>query len=328
MEIDRRASCEKHLLRLAGRQHGVVTRRQALEAGLTKSALQGRIRRGRLERMHPGVYCVGGSPRTFEQRVFAAAACGGPGAVVSHASAGHLWQMIEAAPSSSDIWSPRKRTRPPEGVCAHFTADLAARDRGRLRNIPVTSPVRTLIDLASVLPEAHVERALHQAIVDRRVAPRALHARLRDAPRQGARGPAVLRRLMASGRSQTSSPLERLVGEVLAGPGLPPFHREHPVCVEGGGLLPRLRLPALPRRGRGRLPAVAFRRSVVRAGPRPAQRPHRGGVEDLARDRGAGARRSGCRTGTRPADDRQGVKLPPVRQYSPASRAMKPSSTR
>lgn len=235
MVTDRGASCEKHLLRLAARQHGVVTWGQALETGLTKSALQRRIRRGRLERIHPGVYRVGGSAPTFEQRAFAAAAWGGVGAVVSHSSAAHLWRMVETPPANHDILSPRKRTRPPRGICPHFTSKLSPRDRGTLRNIPITSPIRTLIDLAGVLPEGHVERALHQAIVDRRVTERALWARLNDAPRQGARGPTVLRRVLASGgRPSVASPLEREVARVLSGPGLPPFRREHPVYFDGG----------------------------------------------------------------------------------------------
>lgn len=229
-----RASCEKHLLRLAARQHGVVTRRQVLETGLTKSALESRVRKGVLERMHPGVYCVAGCPRTVEQRSFAAAAWGGDGAVVSHVSAAHLWQMIEAPPVVSDISAPRKRTRPPAGVRAHLASDLRPRDCGRLYNIPITSPVRTLIDVAGALPQAAVEQALHRAIVDRRVGARALWSRLADAPAKGSRGPALLRRLLRSSDRRVASPLERLVAGVLRGPGLPPFVIEHPVYVDGG----------------------------------------------------------------------------------------------
>jgi very-short-patch-repair endonuclease len=98
----------------------------------------------------------------------------------------------------------------------------------------VTSPARTLIDLASILSEADLERALHHAIVDRRISAGAVWARLRDAPGQGARGPAALRRLLGGPRGRVTSPLERRVAEVLRGPGLPPFRREFPVYVEGG----------------------------------------------------------------------------------------------
>lgn len=166
--------------------------------------------------------------------MYAAAAWAGPGAVVSHVSAAHLWKMVETAPEGSDVSSPRKRTRPPHGVRTHFASALPPSDRGSLRNIPVTSPVRTLIDLAAVLPEHPVARALHQAIVDRRVSARAIWSRLGQAPKQGARGPAVLRRLLCSSARSVASPLERRVAQVLADPALPPFVREHPVYLDGG----------------------------------------------------------------------------------------------
>jgi predicted transcriptional regulator of viral defense system len=235
-----RAGCDREqearLLRLAARQHGVVTRAQAVENGLTKSMLQTRVRSGRLRRIHPGVYCVGGSPATFEQRAFAAAAWAGPGSVLSHRSAGFLWSLVDRPPPVDELWTPRRRTRPPSGVCAHFTNDVAARDRGRLRNIPITSPARTLIDLAGVLPAPGIEAALAKAIVERRTTARALAARLRDMSRQGFEGPRLLRRLLvqSNGRWHAGSPLERRVAEVLSCPELPPFRREHAVYVDGG----------------------------------------------------------------------------------------------
>lgn len=224
------------MLRLASRQHGVVTRAQASGCGLTKSMLATRVRRGRLRRIHPGVYCVGGSPPTFEQRAFAAAAWAGKGSVLSHRSAGYLWALVDRRPPVDELWTPRRRTRPPAGVCPHFTKDLAARDQGRLHNIPITSPTRTLIDLAAVLPPPLVEAALSKAIAERRTTAGALWTRLREMSRQGFEGPPVLRRFLSqsNGRSHARSPLERLVAETLAGPGLPPFCREHPVYVDGG----------------------------------------------------------------------------------------------
>ncbi len=198
--------------------------------------LETRVRRGRLERVHPGVYCVAGAPKTFEQRVCAATAWAGPGAVASHRTAGYLWQMVERSPTVDDVWVPRRRTRPPPGVCAHYSETLSRRDRGTLRRVPVTSPPRTLIDLAAVLPEDLIEVALSRAIVERRVTAKVLRARIHDMARQGVQGPRVLRSLLhqGSGRSFVTSPLERLVGEALAGAGLPPFHREYPVYLEGG----------------------------------------------------------------------------------------------
>lgn len=240
MGPDRAVGCDTEpdarLLRVAARQYGVVTRRQAIALGLTRTMIETRLRRGRLQRVHPGVYCVGGSAPTFEQRVYAAAAWAGPGSVVSHSAAAHLWRMVDRPPPVSDVWTARRRTRPPAGICPHFTNDLSRRDRGKLRNIPVTSPVRTLIDLAGQAPEGVVESALANAIVERRVTATALRIRLAQMSRQGVVGPRVLRRLLthSGGRTHAVSPLERLVAAALTSPDLPPLHREFPVYVEGG----------------------------------------------------------------------------------------------
>lgn len=102
--------------------------------------------------------------------------------------------------------------------------------------MPVTSPCRTLIDLAAVLPERLVEVALSRAIIERRVTPTVLRARIHNMARHGVPGPGVLRKLLrhSGDRCYATSPLERLVADVLRWPGLPPFVREHPVYVEGG----------------------------------------------------------------------------------------------
>ncbi|MFN2588276.1 MAG: type IV toxin-antitoxin system AbiEi family antitoxin domain-containing protein [Actinomycetota bacterium] len=232
------AGCEKRpdalAARTAARQHGVLTRTQILDAGLTKSMLHRRVRQGRFVRIHPGVYCVAGAPHTFEQRCFAAAAWGGADAVVSHATAAHLWRLVDTTPPACDVSCRRKRTRPPDGVRAHFATDLRPRDRGKLRNVPVTSPARTLIDVAGALPESQVEKALHVAIHTGCVNAALLRERVARA-RRGSHGPALLRRLLRERGSfaHVQSPLERSVAAALTGGDLPPFSREYPVYAGG-----------------------------------------------------------------------------------------------
>jgi len=45
--------------KLANSQHGVITRRQLLDAGFSADEVDGRIARGRLHRLWRGVYAVG-----------------------------------------------------------------------------------------------------------------------------------------------------------------------------------------------------------------------------------------------------------------------------
>ncbi|HEV7537062.1 MAG TPA: type IV toxin-antitoxin system AbiEi family antitoxin domain-containing protein [Acidimicrobiia bacterium] len=59
------------LLRLAGRQHGLVAVRQLAPLGYTEHHLRRRVDAHRLFRVHRGVYAVTGSRDTFAFRVMA-----------------------------------------------------------------------------------------------------------------------------------------------------------------------------------------------------------------------------------------------------------------
>ena len=77
---------------LASRQYGVVARHQLLDAGIDRGRIDRAIARGRLHRLHTGVYAVGHRSPSDEARWIAATlACD---AVLSHRSAGVLWRLI------------------------------------------------------------------------------------------------------------------------------------------------------------------------------------------------------------------------------------------
>ncbi len=94
----------------------------------------------------------------------AAVLAGGPDAVLSHRSAGLLWGLVGTATGPVEITRPsRSQTRRP-GILGH--AALLAKDEiARADGIPVTSPFRTLFDLACVLPPRRLERAMSEADV-------------------------------------------------------------------------------------------------------------------------------------------------------------------
>jgi predicted transcriptional regulator of viral defense system len=76
---------------IAGEQHGIVTHPQLLRAGATAKQIAGWVRRGRLIRVHRGVYAVGHLPPSPHARTMAAVLACGPTAVLSHRSAANLW---------------------------------------------------------------------------------------------------------------------------------------------------------------------------------------------------------------------------------------------
>ena len=88
MQVEETA--EAKCLRLAARQHGVVSYVQLRASGLSKSAIWRRTRSSTWTEMLPGVYVVQGTPPTWPQRQMAACLWGGEGAVASHRAASAL----------------------------------------------------------------------------------------------------------------------------------------------------------------------------------------------------------------------------------------------
>jgi Transcriptional regulator, AbiEi antitoxin/Protein of unknown function (DUF559) len=150
---------------LAERQHGVVGLRQLRELGLSARAVQHRAARGRLHRIHRGVYAVGRPTLTGRGHWMAAALACGPRAVLSHRSAAGLWGLRPDNRRKSDISLPSPSARVKAAIDVHRSVTLAAEDRTTVEGIPCTSLARTLVDLGDVVDRRAVERAVEQAEV-------------------------------------------------------------------------------------------------------------------------------------------------------------------
>jgi hypothetical protein len=79
--------------RLAGRAHGVVTRRELVAAEVSERQIHRRLRRGSLIVVHPGVYRVGHKASSVEARYVAAVKAAGEGALLSGLAAAWLWGL-------------------------------------------------------------------------------------------------------------------------------------------------------------------------------------------------------------------------------------------
>jgi very-short-patch-repair endonuclease len=145
---------------LAARQHGLVTTGQLLGAGITNDAIRRRVESGRLRRLHRGVYLVASLPAQFTPEMAGVLACG-DSAVLSHHSAAALWGI--RPPHRGDIHvTVRRKVRGREGVRVHRTSDV---ERTRQHGIPITTPARTIDDLARLIPQRDLDRAVEQAII-------------------------------------------------------------------------------------------------------------------------------------------------------------------
>lgn len=149
---------------LAKQQYGVVARRQLLALGMSGKSVDGRVGRGHLHEVFRGVYVFGSRRISRRGRWMAAVLAGGEGVVLSHRSAARLWRLLPLAAERIDLTCPPGRIVRREGIVSH---ESAVQDDEWLTKdgIPVTSPFRTIFDLAAVAPMREVERAFHEAEV-------------------------------------------------------------------------------------------------------------------------------------------------------------------
>jgi very-short-patch-repair endonuclease/predicted transcriptional regulator of viral defense system len=148
---------------LAGRQHGIVTRRQLLALGFSSRSIEHRRKTGRLHLVARGVYAVGWPALDRRRRWMAAVLACGEDAALSHRSAAALLGIGDELPGRIDVSVRGRHELRRPGLLIRGRPSLAAEDIGASDGIPVTSPVRTLIDLTTELDIVAVERAVNDA---------------------------------------------------------------------------------------------------------------------------------------------------------------------
>ncbi len=238
------------LLSLAESQHGLVTRVQALAAGLSDDMVDGRVRRGRLQRLARDVYRIPGSVPTWRQSLLAAILTAGPGAVASHRSAAALWKIPGFDPGPVEVTRRRGRSRVAHIGSLHETRCLPPSHVALLDSIPRTCPERTLLDPCAAVHPRRAERALDNALAMKLVSLARLQVVLAETGKRGRGGCGVLRRLLATrqdGYVPPESELEALVLAVLEAGGLERPARQ---VVLGGDTSPIGRVDFVYRRAR------------------------------------------------------------------------------
>jgi hypothetical protein len=153
----------------ADRQHGVVSREQLLAAGVGSGAIVRALDAGRLRPVFRGVYAVGHVALRREGWWMAALLVCGEGAALSHRTAATIWGLVTGPTLPIDVTTSTDHGRKHARITAHrmrlHPFDALVRD-----NLRVTTPSRTIVDLAASLEG----RALRDA-VPRRPGTRRLH---------------------------------------------------------------------------------------------------------------------------------------------------------
>ncbi|MDP9073498.1 MAG: DUF559 domain-containing protein [Actinomycetota bacterium] len=229
--MENRRKVEQRLRHWLGGHHCVITRAEALRLGATDPVIRSKLDRGEWSRLTNGVYRDTAAPRTPHQLLRAACVGAGSAAVASHRSAAWLWGLLDQAPTRHEVtlgkaFQPRRRG---QGAVVHRMADLDLSRTVTLTGIPVTDPLRTLVDLGASVASDNLLAAVVAALAKRLVTVDGLVAELNRLQRPGRQGPGALRRLLTE-RGFVGVPhpsvLEARMAELFAGSRLPAPERE------------------------------------------------------------------------------------------------------
>src|SRR5258708_22582240 len=129
---------ERSLLRLAKAQHGALSRHQALEAGLSSSAITRRVATGEWLSAYKGSYVIAGTAHTFEQNIAAGRLAVGDDAVASYRGAAALLGM-PGVPRWVEVTVPRTSRPQVKGIIVHRSRCLPPEDVCQVNGIPATT---------------------------------------------------------------------------------------------------------------------------------------------------------------------------------------------
>jgi Transcriptional regulator, AbiEi antitoxin len=159
------------LAQLAESQCGLFSAAQAARLGISRAQLSRAARQGHFRRCRSGVYAVQGAPGTRLEDVVAAALAAGPNAVISFAAAAALHHLNDAGIGvrAPELTVPRDQNPSLSGVVVHRVGPLSKQDVTMKYGVQVTSPARTIVDLANRYNAQMLERILDEALIERRL---------------------------------------------------------------------------------------------------------------------------------------------------------------
>ncbi|MCU1401561.1 MAG: hypothetical protein JWN62_4670 [Acidimicrobiales bacterium] len=216
---------------LLATQHGLVTRHQAWEAGLSHRQIDHLLVRGLLIAVHRGVFRDPAAPMTLDQRALAAVLASGPTATASHRLAVAMAGMRNYQCLLSEVTSGGRRRVP--GIVSHRSSHPP--EQTIIRGVPVTSAARTAVDVATVVSKATLAMWLQTWLSSR-----TLTFELLDTQMSLLKGHAGIPRLRAALDDRTllhaeaDSIPEAALGLLLGRSQLPPLTLHHVVTMPSG----------------------------------------------------------------------------------------------
>jgi very-short-patch-repair endonuclease len=207
---------DQRIAALADRFHGVVDIGQLRSIGASRTEIGRRIRNRRLVPLYRGVYAVGHRRLTNSGRWLAAVRALGRGAVLSHTHAAALWNLRHPPGGRIHVTVPKGGRAKRKGLIVHRSVDLPHEHVTVHDGIPVTTPARTLADLAGAVEAPALARALEAAEANGLLDVPSLLAACAGRP-----GAERIRKLVASELPHTRSELEAAFVDLCDRYGLP-----------------------------------------------------------------------------------------------------------
>lgn len=220
----------------AALRYGVITRQLALKAGLSDAAIKHRLKTDRWISLHPGIYLIAGTVRSWRSDLVAACAWARPG-IASHRSAAAIWRLEGFRESGRpEITVCHCHLPPRSGIRVHFTDRMPRPHVTNREGFSITSVERTLLDLGAVVPEKKVAIALDAAVYRGLTTLPRLTTALHSVATRGRRGCGVLRRILRERRSLSilpNSPLETVFFKALVDSPFPMPELQYEILDQG-----------------------------------------------------------------------------------------------
>jgi very-short-patch-repair endonuclease len=230
-------SIDERIDQFAQRHDGLFTDAAAARLGISPKAVRVRRDKGLLVRVHPRVYRCAGAPVTVKQQLRAAVwTSGRPDTFVSHRSAAAMWGIDLPGDPVIEVSMLRPHAPQLDGVVLHRSLDLCDQHVTDLDGLPVTTVVRTLVDLGAVLPWWLVERALEVANSRRLVTIGEVQAMREELSVQGRNGVGVIGAVLERrglGDTDSQSVLESMFANLRRDYGIDGLVYQHPVEIDG-----------------------------------------------------------------------------------------------
>ena len=258
---------EKRVLRRMQQQHGLVTRAQALAAGMTGYQIRHRLDTGRWVGAARGVYRHAAvDPTPLSQLL---AVCLAHDVLASHRSAAALHSIDGYGLGRIEVLVPAGTGLVLDGITVHESAQMDLTRPVVRQGVPVTGLDRTILDLAGVVTRKRLDRTIDAVLRDRQLRPSDLYAVLASHARRGRNGCAALRAALDDRLGDDAVPLSewsRMVECLLVEHGFPRPRLEYRICRADGSLIAQVDLAYPDRRVAIELDSVRWhhnRRSFV-----------------------------------------------------------------